>query len=183
MKRPGGGLASGSCVLHPTFRVPCSKPAGPWRVLPESLSHARVLFSRITSPMEHSPPCVRAIFKAQIRSDLHILKLSCSFPAALRMKSSILGWPHEALLHSAPATTSSAPCSSRCSLRMEDLLPAQTCPPQRHPPCPTAQNSHSHSPSCLPGPVFLPNSYLSLNRSRLCFSPPRSFLSLLWTGF
>lgn len=93
MKKPGGGLASGSCVLNPASRASCSKPPGPWRVLPESLSHARVPFSRIISPMEHSPPCIRDIFKAQIRSDLHMLKLPCSFPAALRMKSSILGGP------------------------------------------------------------------------------------------
>lgn len=135
MERPGGGLASGSCVLNPASPASCSKPPGPWRVLPESLSHARVPFSRIISPTEHSPPCIRAIFKAQIRSDLHTLKLSCSFPAALRMKSSILGWPHEALLHSAPATTSSAPAQAGApSVWGTSCQPRRV--PQRHLPAP-----------------------------------------------
>lgn len=158
MKKPGGGLASGSCVLNPASRASCSKPAGPWRVLPESLSHARVPFSRNISPMEHSPPCIRAIFKAQIRSDLHMLKLPCSFPAALRMKSSILGWPHKALLHSAPATSSSAPRSSRCSLRMEDLLPALACPPRDTLPAPL----HRTATVTVPHVSLVQSSFLTL---------------------
>lgn len=101
----------------------------------------------------------------QIRS--RRLKPPCGFPVPLRIKSKTLAMAHEAPRRPAPATSPCAPSSSKCSLHMEDLLPAPTCPPGLSPlETPSLQSSPSR---CLwPRPV--PSSLLALTSLRRCLA-------------
>lgn len=83
--------------------------------------------------MEHPRHCTQATLTVQIGPGPRRLKPPCGFPVAPKIKSKILAMAHEALLRPAPGTSPCAPSSSKCSLRIEDLLPASTCPPGLRP--------------------------------------------------
>lgn len=121
--------------------------------------------------MEHSLHGIQTSFKGQIRSRL--LKPPHGFPVALRIKSQVLAMACEACSILRPP--SQQPLSSTCCC-------LGSAPPRAPPPTPpqpqgrpletlpdNTEQSRAVATACHVASSILPGTYLSLNRSRLCW--------------